>query len=133
MKDGSVFSLSHGEDEMDVELQTALQEFQQELRRTQRDRVYLNPSILSLINFFFSRIFGTFKPNKYVFLQDEATAQIVSLNQQLTELQSSQDRSATQLQQLQKSLKQSEQGKKTSRSYKRNKCLYFKSVEAYSI
>lgn len=45
MKDGSVFSLSHGEDEMDVELHTALREFQQELRGTQRDRVYLNPSI----------------------------------------------------------------------------------------
>lgn len=60
MKDGSVFSLSHGEDEMDVELHTALREFQQELRGTQRERVYLNPSILSLINFFFQKNFWHF-------------------------------------------------------------------------
>lgn len=45
--DGSVLSLSRGEDdELDVDsVQTALREFQQELRDTQRDRVYLNFSI----------------------------------------------------------------------------------------
>lgn len=42
--DGSLLSLSHGEDEeLDVDsVHTALREFQQELRDTQRDRVYLN-------------------------------------------------------------------------------------------
>lgn len=45
--DGSVLSLSHGEDEeLDMDLvHTALRDFQQELRDTQRDRVYLNLSI----------------------------------------------------------------------------------------
>lgn len=41
--DGSVLSLSRGEDEdLDVDsMHTALREFQQDLRDTQRDRVYL--------------------------------------------------------------------------------------------
>lgn len=44
MTDGTVLSVSRGEDEeLDVDsVLTALREFQQELRDTQRERVYLN-------------------------------------------------------------------------------------------
>ncbi|XP_034438966.1 rootletin isoform X1 [Hippoglossus hippoglossus] len=81
--DGSVLSLSRGEDEeLDVDMvHTALQEIQQELRDAQRHR-------------------------------DEAKAQGVSLSQQVTQLRDSQETSATQGQLLQMSLKQSEQGKR---------------------
>lgn len=48
--DGTVLSVSRGEDEeLDVEsVLTALREFQQELRDTQRERVYLNLLITKL-------------------------------------------------------------------------------------
>lgn len=43
MTDTSVLPLSHEDEELDVEsVQTALQELLQELRETQKDRVYLN-------------------------------------------------------------------------------------------
>lgn len=50
MTDGTVLSVSRGEDEeLDVEsVLTALREFQQELRDTQRERVYLNLLITKL-------------------------------------------------------------------------------------
>lgn len=50
MTDGTVLSMSRGEDEeLDVDsVLTALREFQQELRDTQRERVYLNFLITEL-------------------------------------------------------------------------------------
>lgn len=50
MTDGTVLSVSRGEDEeLDVDsVLTALREFQQELRDTQRERVYLNFLITEL-------------------------------------------------------------------------------------
>ena len=44
MTDGSVLSLSRGEDEdLDIDMvHTTLQEFQQKLRDAHRERVYLN-------------------------------------------------------------------------------------------
>lgn len=52
-----------------------------------------------------------------LFPQEEAKTQVVVLSQQVTDLLDSQDKSANQLLQLQRSLKQSEQGEKTSGSY----------------
>lgn len=50
MTDGTVLSVSRGEDEeLDVDsVLTALREFQQEFRDTQRERVYLNFLITEL-------------------------------------------------------------------------------------
>lgn len=53
-----------------------------------------------------------------IFPQDGAKAQIVSLSQQVTQLNDSHDKSATQVLLLQTSLTQLEQGKKTSGSCK---------------
>lgn len=71
MTDRSAMPLSRGEgEELDVELvQTALQEFLQELKEAQRDRVYLNffqkVGFVFYVCFFkclnFSRIFATNK------------------------------------------------------------------------
>lgn len=54
MADGSVASLSHGKDEeLDVDtVHTALREFQQELRDTQRDRVHKYCSLWELFEYF---------------------------------------------------------------------------------
>ncbi|XP_034091518.1 rootletin isoform X3 [Gymnodraco acuticeps] len=81
--DGSVLSLAHGEDEeLDVD------------------------SLHSVLREFQQELRDTQRD------RDEAWAQIVGLNQQITGLCGSQEKSATQLLELQDTLKQSEQGKR---------------------